>query len=464
MGVPLHRRPAAYIRRRLGLTPEVVYSLAARGWSLIGGPVTLVVIARTLTVTEQGFYYTFWSILGLQILFELGLSFVIVQFASHERSRLQYIDGVMTGDGAAKARLASLMYIAARWYGMAAALLVGVILPAGFLFFYTQGGTASVVWEWPWLLLVLTTAVNLAMLPFTAILEGSGLLRNIALMRLAQGVTGNLFLWTFLFAGAGLYSAVALGATTAAVGLLWLATQHGRFIRDLWKRSRLDGPVIHWREEIWPLQWRVALSWIGAFIVYHLFNPILFAAHGAVAAGRMGMTLTILIAFSSFATAWVNARAVDYGALVAQRSFDVLDETFRNSLWQSTGALILLCASFFFGVLLLNGFRHPIAERVLAPLPLAFLILSFLFNHILVCQASYLRAFKRDPFMKITLSVAVLTVLGSLAIVERFGASGISVVYFLAIGIVGFGFGTAMFWRKRVAWRAEILGSPGASQ
>src|SRR5712664_1842901 len=69
---------------RLGLTPAVVNSVLTRGWSVLAGPVSLIFVARFLSREEQGFYYTFWSVLGLQIVFELGFSFVISQFASHE--------------------------------------------------------------------------------------------------------------------------------------------------------------------------------------------------------------------------------------------------------------------------------------------------------------------------------------------------------------------------------------------
>jgi hypothetical protein len=37
-----------------------------------------------LTAVEQGFYYTFGSVLALQVFVKLGLVTVIVQMASHE--------------------------------------------------------------------------------------------------------------------------------------------------------------------------------------------------------------------------------------------------------------------------------------------------------------------------------------------------------------------------------------------
>ena len=62
-----------------GVDRPVAYVILGRGWSVLAGPITLYMIASFLTRDEQGYYYTFGSILGLQIFFELGLSYVILQ-------------------------------------------------------------------------------------------------------------------------------------------------------------------------------------------------------------------------------------------------------------------------------------------------------------------------------------------------------------------------------------------------
>ena len=74
------------LRRFLGLDRAIVFTIMARGWSSLAGLVTLLLIARFLTGAEQGYYYTFGSLVALQIVFELGFSLVILQMASHERA------------------------------------------------------------------------------------------------------------------------------------------------------------------------------------------------------------------------------------------------------------------------------------------------------------------------------------------------------------------------------------------
>src|SRR5262249_55573717 len=145
-------------------------------WGLAANLVNLWLIARCLTKDEQGFYYTFASILAMQILFDLGFNFVILQFTSHEMSKLK-LDGRRRaqGDKKAKARVASLLQFSVKWYGIVAVLVALIVVPAGLYFFshnYKDG--AEIIWQSPWACLGVATAGLLAISPLTAIVEGSG--------------------------------------------------------------------------------------------------------------------------------------------------------------------------------------------------------------------------------------------------------------------------------------------------
>src|ERR1700757_835113 len=77
-----------WLRRGLGIDRAIGFTILARGWASLAGIVTVTLIARFLSPAEQGYYYTFGSVIALQIVFELGFSFVILQMASHERAHL----------------------------------------------------------------------------------------------------------------------------------------------------------------------------------------------------------------------------------------------------------------------------------------------------------------------------------------------------------------------------------------
>lgn len=458
----MRRRPALQLTEvmssfadRFGVTRALVYSVLGRVWSVLAGPLTLVFIGRFLTREEQGFYYTFWSVLGLWVFFDLGLGLVIVQFASHERALLWLEDGRMTGDSRARERLASLFHLALRWYGWAGVLMLSVILPVGMLFFnHYRGSVTDVRWVWPWVLVVITSTLNMLVGPLTSILEGSGLFHDIALMRFLMGVVANFSLWIALFLGADLYAAVVLNGMLLLFSGTWVYARHRRFFIDLWS-IRPQEHRIRWREEIWPFQWRFAVSWMTGYFMFQIFNPIAFATAGPRAAGQMGMSLMITTAIGLFAQAWITTRAVDYGALVASKNYELLDRTFRKTLLHSMVVITALTGAFLVAIEVLRQVGHSLATRVLPPLPLLILILATLLNHIVNTEASYLRAWKREPFLIIYAPMCAVTAIGSLLAAQRFGVTGMVSVLLVAVAIIGVGGGTVLFLAKRREWRDE---------
>jgi hypothetical protein len=121
---------------RLGLDRAVVFTVLARAWTRGSGLITIVLIARFLLPVEQGYYYTYASLIALQMVFELGFSQVVMQLASHERAHLSIgPDGSVAGGQTAHARLASVLQLSVRWYGVGSLLLGLALIPIGSYFF-----------------------------------------------------------------------------------------------------------------------------------------------------------------------------------------------------------------------------------------------------------------------------------------------------------------------------------------
>ncbi|MGB6721282.1 MAG: hypothetical protein WBE72_10835, partial [Terracidiphilus sp.] len=110
--------------RALGMDGAVAYTFLARSVSIAGSTGTVLLIVRFLSPVEQGYYYTLLSLVSLQLVFELGFSFVIQQMAAHECAHLDLSpDGRAAGDPVAHARLASTLQLSLRWYTAAAAAM-----------------------------------------------------------------------------------------------------------------------------------------------------------------------------------------------------------------------------------------------------------------------------------------------------------------------------------------------------
>ncbi|HEV2620170.1 MAG TPA: hypothetical protein VGU23_09570, partial [Acidobacteriaceae bacterium] len=153
----------------------------------------------------------------------------------------------------------------------------------------------------------------------------------------------------------------------------------------------------------------------------------------------------------SIAIAWMSTKAPVYGNLIARGEFSELDRIFFAALRQST-VLVTLGSATFLLLLVLAGSRLPhLATRVLAPKFFVFLLLTTIMNHVAFCEAIYLRAHKREPFLGITVIGSILTILTTL-LLGRFGAGAIAAGYFGLTILFGLPSGTYVFITKRREW------------
>jgi uncharacterized membrane protein len=384
----------------------------------------------------------------------LGFSFVILQLAAHERAQLTFLpDGRIEGDAVAHSRLASVIQKAVRWYSIAGLLMAGALLPVGFYFFQShQSAGAIVAWKMPWYLLVIAAMLAFQIDPVFSFLEGCGFVAEVAQRRLAQAVLGSFLAWAAMLSHHGLYSAAMVILGQVAVGLAYLLfSRHRRLLKNL-----LLYPVrehfVGWRREIWPFQWRIAISWICGYFIFQLFSPVLFAYQGPVAAGQMGMSLNIATAVGSVALAWMNTKASPFGAMVARGQFVELDRLFFRTLWQST-ILLAIGAGIFFLALLIGEHDFPkLATRVLPPWAFSLLLLTTIINHVLYSEALYLRAHKQEPFLIQAIISAFVIGCSTFLLAKYCGVNAVVVGLFVQGVIVGLPSGTYIFVTKRRQW------------
>jgi len=447
------------LRHLLGIDRAVGFTVLARGWSILSGGLTILLIAHFLSAAEQGYYYTFSSLVALQTVFELGFSFVILQLAAHESSQLQIRpNGEITGNEEAHSRLASILQKSVRWYSVAALLMAGFLLVAGFHFFSTHGQSSGPVgWRLPWVCVVLAAVFTFQMDPVFSFLEGCGFVAQVARLRFTQALTGTLLAWLAFASHRGLFAPAAIILGQAVAGFVFLFSKRHLFVPLLKRKTAVH--FVGWRTEIWPFQWRIALSFFAFYFIFPLFNPVLFAYRGAVEAGRMGMSLTIANSLAALAYAWINTKASPFGQMVARRDFDGLDRMFFLVVRQS-GTLLLGSESIVVIVLLvLNAFFPRIAMRML-PIPVfSLLMFTILLNHLVSCEAAYLRAHKREPFLVLAVVMATMTGTSTLLAGRLWGSTGVTVGYFLCGGVFYLCAGTYIFTKCRRLWHQEMTSS-----
>jgi hypothetical protein len=442
-----------WLRTVLGLDRAVGFTVLARFWGSAAGLITVLLIARFLSLGEQGYYYTFGSLVAMQMIFELGFSYVILQLASHERARLSIsTDYEISGDPVAHARLASVIQKSVRWYSVAALLLAATLVPVGFHFFAThQHAGPTVFWRLPWCFAALMAALNFQIDPFLSFLEGCGYVSEVARLRFMQSVAGSLLAWCALGSHHGLFAPSMMMFGMASTALVWLARKHKLLLGLL--RYPTGSNRIRWTEEVWPFQWRIAVSWFCGYFIYWLFNPVLFAFRGPVAAGQMGMSLSLVNALQNIAVSWVSTKSAPFGTLIARKEYGQLDHTFFQALRQAFAVSLAGALTAWLGCIYLNFQHFRFAQRLLDPLSLGLLLLYMMVNVIVFSEAFYLRAHKQEVFFVNSLVGAVTVTACTLLFGWYYGARGIAVSC-CGGNFVGLMWATYKFQKYRRLWHA----------
>jgi len=412
--------------------------------------VTIILIASCFRPEVQGYYYTFASLLALQVFVELGLSQVIIQFASHEWSRLNLNEkGQIVGSAEALSRLVSLGQVTLRWYTVAGAI-VSIGLGLGGYVFFLRSPDTNVSWAGPWILLCALTGIRLFLLPVFSLLEGCNQVAAVYGFRLVEAVLRSVIIWISISIGTNLWAASISGAAGLLCAGVFLQRRYWQFLKTLFL-CYSTGPRINWRTEILPVQWRIALSWLSGYLAFNLFTPILFHYHGAVIAGRMGMTWNLVTVQLSIASIFVLPKAPYFGMLIAQRRYVELDTLF----WHLTKIVMVPSCLGAFAiwvfVYILYAHNLPLAGRVLSPLPTGLFLLATVIISLSFPMSTYLRAHKKEPLVFLSVVMGISVALSTFILGRFYSATGMAIGY-LSINVLTLPF-VMLIWRRcRDAW------------
>ena len=425
--IPILKQKGMEFSRRFGISRAVLYNILTQGWSTLAVPVTMLIIASRLTAVEQGYYYTFSSVLALQVFVELGLVTVIVQVASHEWAFLHCDNsGKICGNERALSRLSSLLNFALKWYA-ASGLIVMLGLGVGGYYFLAAKPHPEINWQLPWFSLSGVAGLALMMSPVLSVIEGCNQVGSIYRLRFLQGILSSSAVIISIVLGLGLYALAIAASIRLLCGMLFIVIEHRTIIHQL-LFSRIS-EHIHWQAEVWPFQWRLGISSLSGYFVFWLFTPVMFYYQSPQVAGQMGMTLTMLAVIEATSFAWINTRMPQFGVLIAQRKYDELDQLFRRLLRitfsvAGTLSLLLICLIYW-----LQSSQWPIRDRILPLLPTVFFITQRLTNVAISAMAFYLRAHKREPMMMISVTSAILTGACTVLLGRYYGAIGAAIGY-----------------------------------
>ncbi|MET0983564.1 MAG: DUF535 family protein [Telluria sp.] len=433
MRTTLHR-----LRDWARIDRAVAYTLLNRVWMLGSNVCTMLLIVHFFSGEQQGLYFTFLTLLGLHAVFDLGVSFSLTQWSARTRAAIEDGPGtaVRVADGPAKERLALLAAQAARQACVLAALFFVSVLCLGAWLFGNDARVARSQWLWPWALVTLFTSLRLLLLAVEGLLEGLGEIGSVARVRLAGLVAGTLGLWSVVAGGGDLYGIAASCALAVCVPALAYGRRYGPLLADLARAARGASEEFSWRREVWPFQRKFAATLLTGFAVASLFNPAVYYYHGAEAAGRFGLGMSIAQAVAGFMSVWLNCKVPRISMLAAERRYRELQQLFHSTKGSAAAVALLAGAA----ALALVGLLELAAPRLGARIPpvatLLVLLAAAVLQQYVLTIAVFARAQAREPLLMPSLLTACVTPALLAMLVPRYGALGAALSYLLPVLLV----------------------------
>lgn len=443
------------LARKIGMDGAIAYSSAARVFQAVASIATLFFIARYLGEEEQGYYYTFGSIIAIQVFFELGLTSIITQYVAHEAVHVVITEQTVTGDRKYQSRLASLLRFCIKWYTIISFILLAALIVVGFIFFSRYNTQNDISWQYPWVLLSFATAIKLFQSPLTSYITGVGKVKEMNAMMFYQQISIPTVTWLCLIFNLKLY---ALGISVIVSCVVWMLYMYRKDIsvifRQMWNVVVVER--VGYMKEIFPMQWRIAISWISGYFIFQLFNPVLFATDGPIVAGQMGMTLQVLNGIQAFSISWFSTKVPLMSGLIELRKYEELDSSFNKTMKQMIFVclMLILCMFVFFTILWNTNLSlgdSLVSNRFLGLVPLSMLSLCMFLNVIVNAWATYLRCHKKEPFLLNSIVSGLLCCLSTIFIGRVYGLYGIVIGYTL-ICIMMFPWGYWIYKTKKIEW------------
>jgi len=404
------------------------------------GFVTAVLVTYFLSLEEQGYYYAIGSILSGYVLLDLGLSGLLVQISARMFPSLDFgPGGHVVPDGTARSSFLSMVAWSRRWY-VKAGLAALVLIPIGFLYFsFANPGSTGMNWQWPWVFVVISVALSLPGYPVLSIIEGTGRVTEVYLIRLGHYVLGALGAWVLLAGGLGLYAPAMAAISVALVANGWLYLRY----RHLLAPNGAAASGFSWREQVWPLQRKVALSWLASYVFLYSPTLVVFYFLDPARAGQLGLSIVVANLLGSVCASWMIAKIPLITQLVAQ---GLVVDSRRLFLREFKKAFVLMFLAYGIGVLFVAwAADFPIARRILSIFELSLLFGVFLIFHSAGMFAVYFRARGRDSLAFPTLALTVISLVVACGVAKYSGMLGI-----LGAFAVIYGGGLFVMW---IIWR-----------
>jgi hypothetical protein len=446
------------LARKMGINEAIFYVLFSRGWSLFSGIVTLKLILLFLTPELQGYYYSINNLIQMQLFLELGLGLVIIHLASTEYSRLRWSEkNTLEGDDRAKQRLASLIRKTMTFYVFMGLLFLAIILPIGF-YILDHAGLSPLQWVVAWILICVCAALKLALIPIQMIYAGLGKIHLVSRYQTGGQVFANIGMWVGLVLGFGLNALILYSLINVLFFNYNLLRRFWPAIKDL--LTYKGEHEVSWKKEIWPFQSRSGFNVIADWIFLQSLTPIILSNQGAVEAGQIGATISLIQVFTALGGNWMYTRSVEFSNQLGSGKTDEAYANFKSVAWKSMPIVVIGLIGLLLGLYIINWFEVPYLSqyksRLMEPNTALLLVLFVFSNYFFSNYRTYLRAYKKEPFFVYSIIYSII-LFSSNIYFSQYSVLAMCISQFIVGMVFCILIGTYYFHKIRKKWDREVL-------
>lgn len=412
-----------------------LWNFISRSSALFYGLSNTAVVTIYFSLEDQGYYYVILSILLSQVIFEMGINYVATNYISHEFTNLRWMKGyILKGNYLSFQRARSIIKKNAMIISLGSIFFLLFSVVYGLFIFQSSSDRLDASFLFLFFAICSVSAIKFLVVGFEAVLEGLGEIVYVSRVRIFSGGLGLLafvfcavtnFGLTSIFYQILVFVTASIASYLYKYKLFLFQLIHGKFVTQF-----------NWWLEVWPLQWKISLSWISGFATFNLFNPLVFYFCGPSAAAKFGLALSLTAAVSSLAAAFVNAQVPRVCDLVASAQHDRLKRLWRGMEATSVSVAIVAAA----GCLGTIEFARHTFTEISPKLPELALLLVLMCGTVVQqfsnTVAVVVRAHKSEPFLIPSLFAGFLTMSLLLVVVPEYCAIGAAMVsLFVTLGV-----------------------------
>ena len=406
-----------------------IYVMLTRIINSGGGLLSLFLITHFMSKVETGYYYTFLSLIGFQVFFEIGLSTIIVQRTTQFMHKLSWKKNNLLGDYVPLSnyfKQSFLIILCLTLMMMFSLSILGSNIISSSLNLSNKTSLLLI-----WFFSIFFTGCNMIIAFLFNFLEGLGKVRDVAKIRFWQCIIALTALWLGLLFGKSVSSLAMQIFISAFIGGVLIFYYFKKIFHLLWKNGSPSNLTKRVKYE-WPFQWRLTISFLGAYFGNQIFVAMSSFSGNFELAGKIGIALQIITSITGFSATPVTSRFPIFGILIGKGEHLKFKDMFVRAINFSYLLLFIFIALTWLSIAIANYFSLVDFNKFISLNSAILLTISLIANHIIVSLNVNIQSRGRDDFFIIAIIKIIFVGLALVFLTGNINEAKVILTYFLS--------------------------------